>query len=174
MQPPSVDEFNCAPTVTDAEVTEVYLTATALEAADLADAAAFEAKLDQTPDSATDVVRIKVTGKVSVTEPAVARVEGGQEVRTGKFKFTLEAEQFNDTNINYAAVRAIQYGNKPMIMYYRIGRFLYGGSEEVYHGISANIMAFQTVEGVGNLVKNVFKATWEDALQPNRQGHPLA
>jgi hypothetical protein len=174
MQPPQVDEFNCAPTVTDGEVTEIYLTAAPLLEADLADAASFALKLDQQPDSQDDVVRIKVTGKIAVAEPPVVRVEGGQEIRAGKYKFSLEAEQFNDTDINYAAVRMLQYGNKPMIMYFRVGNNLYGGAENVHDGISVNVSAYQTAEGPGNLVKNIYKASWEDALQPNRQAHPLA
>jgi hypothetical protein len=174
MRPFPVDAFNCAPSTTDGEVTEIYFTSTALLPEDLADATAFNARIDNTPDSTFDLVRIKVTGKVSVTEPGVQRVEGGQEVRTGKFKFALEAEQYNDTTVNYEFVRAVQYGNAPMIMYYRIGNFLYGGPSEVYDGIAANVIAYQTAEGAGTLSKNIYKATWEDALQPKRMAHPLA
>lgn len=173
-RPPAVDSFACAPTVTDGEVTEIYLSDQELLAEDLADAAAFLAKIDSTPDAAGDVARIKVTGKLTVTPPATTRVEGGSQVRSGKFGFLIEVEQFNDTDINYEAIRSIQYGGKPMKLWYRIGEKLYGGDAEVHEGISANIIAYQGAEGAGTLAKNILSASWESKLQPKRMAHPLA
>ena len=173
-RPPTVDTFVCAPTTTDGEVTEILLAASPLLLAELSDAVAFAARVDYGPDAVGDIIRIKCTGKYSAAEPATQRVEGGALVRNGKFVNTLEVEAFNDTDVNYNALREIQYGGGQFYMYFVMGGKLYGGAANVEDGISANLISLGAGEGAASLFKHIHKTTWETVCQPARVAYALA
>lgn len=174
LTPPAIDTFACAPTVTDGEVTEILLTDTPLTAEQIADAELFEARIDNTAVAAGAIVRLKCTGKFTAGEPTFVRVEGGVQVPQARKQYGVEVEFYNDSEVNYNAMRKLSHCSKPLIMYFIMGGKIYGGTANVEDGQSTYVVPVPTSEGVGTYLKYVVKASWEATCMPARAAYPLA
>lgn len=80
VRPPAIDEFECAPSVTDGEITEILFGSNPFTDTEIGSAVEMETRIDNVPDAALDIVRLKVSGKLNAPESTETVVEGGVKV----------------------------------------------------------------------------------------------
>jgi hypothetical protein len=166
--------FVCAPSPSDGEITEILFTHTPLETADMADAEAFAARIDNTGVDTNAIIRLKVTGKLNAPEVSESELEGGVTVQSARKKFSIEADFYNDTDANYNAVRSFMHCGKLVLLYFVMGGKLYGGDSNAIDGISTIPNILPSSEGRDSYLKYTVRASWRATTMPARVAYPLA
>lgn len=169
-----MDNFNCAPTTTDGEVTEILMTATPFTTAEMGSAVDFAARIDNTMAVDTSVVRLKVTGNLVEPEVTETEVEGGVTVVSARKKFAVNFEFMNDSANNYEAARYLMHCSKPMIVYFVMGGRIYGGTVNVEDGIPTVVSIKPSSEGRDSFLKYVGAFSWRATTLPMRSNYLLA
>lgn len=172
--PPAMDEFNCAPAVSDGEVTEILMTSTPFTTAEMSSAVDFAARIDNDVTVDTAVVRLKVTGSLPEPEVTETEVEGGVTVISARKKFSVNFEFSNDSANNYEAARYLMHCGKPMIVYFVMGGRLYGGTVNVEDGIPTVVSIKPSSEGRDSFLKYIGAFSWRATTLPMRTSYLLA
>lgn len=174
VRPPVVDEIDCAPTTTDGEITEIIFGSSPFTDTEIADAVEMATRLDNTPDAALDMVRLKVTGKLNAPEGTETIVEGGVKVQSKTKSYSVEAEFYNDSDTNYNAARYLEYAKSPSIIYFVMDGKIYGGDANVEDGISSVLNIIPSSEGRGSKLKYTVNFSWDARTLPARADFVLA
>lgn len=173
-RPSAMDEFECAPSATDGEITEILIASTPLINDDFTDAAAFALRINNSPTTSAHIVRLKVTGKLNAPEVSETEVEGGVKIQSAKKGFSVDFDFWNDSDTNYDAVRAQMHCGKPSILYFVMGGKIYGGTVTVEDGIQTVLNILPSTEGKDSYLKYTGKFSWRATTLPVREDYPLA
>ena len=169
-----MDDFECAPSVTDGEITEILIASTPFTDTEIGDATEMESRINNTPTTALHVVRLKVTGKINAPEVSETEVEGGVTVQSAKKKFSIDFDFWNDSDVNYEAVRAQMHCGKPSLIYFVMGGQIYGGTALVEDGIATILNILPSTEGKDSYLKYTGKLSWRATTLPKRAAYVLA
>lgn len=173
-RPSAMDDFECAPTATDGEITEILIASTPFTDTEIADAAEMESRINNTPTTALHIVRLKVTGKLNAPEVSETEVEGGAKIQSSKKGFSVDFDFWNDSDTNYEAVRAQMHCGKPSLLYFVMGGKIYGGTANVEDGISTVLNLLPSSEGKDSYLKYTGKFAWRATTLPKRAAFVLA
>ena len=163
--PPSLSGNTCAPAVQDGEVTDIFITDTAITA--VGDLSSY----DNTGGTGV-VIRLKVTGELAEPEQGSQIAEGGVTIYNPNKVRTVNFEFYDDSSENYAAVRQFECG-KPVIIYYKMGSYIYGGSVDFVDGVETVLRINQVGEGQGSFAKYIGTFSWAHQYAPNREVSPI-
>lgn len=162
--PPALPDSNCAPAVEDGEITDIFFTDTAISA--VADLANYN-----NAGGAGEIVRLKVTGSLSEPEQGETRVEGGNTIFNPRKNRSVSFEVYDQSDETYAAMRTLEC-NKPVLVYYKMGSHVFGGSINFVDGISTVLQLNQVSDGADSLARFVGSFSWADQYAPLREVAP--
>jgi hypothetical protein len=162
--PPALPASNCAPAVEDGEITDIFITDTAISA--VADLANYD-----NAGGAGNVIRLKVTGSLTEPEQGETRVEGGNTIFNPRKNRSVTFEVYDQSDETYNAVRQFECG-KSSIVYYKMGSHVFGGSANFVDGISTVLRINQVSDGADSLARFVGQFSWADQYAPIREVSP--
>lgn len=166
---PKVKFSECAPTLLEAQITDLLVGNIGYPMTNFEDAAEWATRLNDTSEDASAIRHFVVIGSTTKPEANEKTISHGRIVQ-GKKTWTLAARIDDNTDENYDAARTFQCGLKNLVWYITGGGYLYGGNA----GIEGNLAMFEIIpEADDDFAYIDVEFKWKAKIAPPRTLSPI-